>query len=74
MMKDEGDGSSYSNLTTYNSGPATWQGSGTDLLIGASFQHLDNNDSVRKWVAPANGTADITGNVRMYQSGGDGVP
>jgi hypothetical protein len=69
----EWDGSSYSNLSTYNTGSATWQSDGTDMLIGAAFQHPDMNDSARKWVAPASGTIDIAGTAKMYQAGGDGV-
>ncbi|MDG0813440.1 hypothetical protein [Cohnella rhizosphaerae] len=66
----EWNGSAYANLSTYNVGSATWQSAGTDLLVGANFQHPDANDSVRKWVAPAGGTIDITGTAKMYQSGG----
>ncbi|OUS78413.1 hypothetical protein B1748_02115 [Paenibacillus sp. MY03] len=67
------DGSTYYNLPTYDAGSAAWQQSGTDLIIGAAFQHPDTNESVRKWVAPSSGTIDVTGTVKMYQSGGDGV-
>ncbi|MFC5403269.1 hypothetical protein [Cohnella soli] len=69
----EWNGSAYSNLATYNTVSSTWQGSGPDLLVGAGFQHPDANDSVRKWVAPSGGSIDVTGTVKMYQTGGDGV-
>lgn len=50
-----------------------WKGNDTYCLIGGNFQHPQNYDSVRKWVAPRAGALRITGMAKMFQSGGDGV-
>ncbi|MFC5404746.1 hypothetical protein [Cohnella soli] len=69
----EWNGTAYSNLATYDAVNQQWVGSQPYVLVMKNAQHPDTNDSVRKWVAPANGYVNVKGNVRMYASGGDGV-
>jgi len=43
-------------------------------IINITSQHpAANADSVRTWIAPSAGTVTITGSIRLYSAGGDGV-
>lgn len=65
------DGSKYSNMQYKN---GHWEGASTATFIEQSRQHPDQNDSVRKWIAPMAGMIYISGNVAKYDpNGGDGV-
>ncbi|REE87479.1 parallel beta-helix repeat protein [Paenibacillus taihuensis] len=68
-------GTTYTNMTTYDAAsPAKWKESSGYPYVRSDFQHPDSTyDAVRKWVAPGNGTIDITGGVRLGGTGGDGV-
>ncbi|QNK59399.1 discoidin domain-containing protein [Paenibacillus sp. PAMC21692] len=53
-----------------------WKGSEPDLLIWDNGMHPDVTDAVRKWVAPFNGTVEITmndGHITLADTRGDGV-
>ncbi|WP_458122461.1 right-handed parallel beta-helix repeat-containing protein [Paenibacillus sp. Z6-24] len=66
-------GTTYSNLT-YQPGTSRWDNGGTYPWITASAQHPGNDaDSVRTWIAPANGTITITGAVEKGSADGDGI-
>ena len=60
---------------TYNSTGSYWQGAETYLRLTSSGGHPGNGaDAVRRWVAPAAGTIQITGNAKdLDTSGGGGV-
>ena len=58
---------------TYNSTLKRWQGAETYLLLFSSGGHPGNgSDAVRRWVAPAAGTIQITGNAKDLDVGGGG--
>ncbi|HZG75740.1 MAG TPA: hypothetical protein VEZ72_07760, partial [Paenibacillus sp.] len=61
------DGSSYTNLTNYDSG--AWKGE-TYLFVEDDTQHPDASDSVRTWIAPSSGIVVITGNVAKEDTSG----
>lgn len=65
------DGSMYTNLQYKNN---QWEGKTPYTIILKDFQHPDQTDSVRKWVAPKSGKIRIAGNVaKSNPGGGDGV-
>jgi hypothetical protein len=51
---------------------SSWQGSETDCLVGAGWQHPGASacDSVRTWVAPQKGNATVTANGAVTVAGG----
>ncbi|WP_046216480.1 right-handed parallel beta-helix repeat-containing protein [Paenibacillus wulumuqiensis] len=66
-------GTTYSKLT-YQTGASRWDNGGTYPWITANAQHPGNDaDSVRTWIAPANGTITITGAVEKGSADGDGI-
>ncbi|AKG34393.1 hypothetical protein VK70_07240 [Paenibacillus durus ATCC 35681] len=65
------DGSNYTDLTYMN---GQWEGRTPTTIVTKDFQHSDQTDSVRKWVAPKSGIIRIAGNVaKENPGGGDGV-
>ncbi|WP_410514399.1 hypothetical protein PaeBR_08400 [Paenibacillus sp. BR2-3] len=67
----EWNGTTYTNLQYKN---GQWQGISPYTLINKDFQHPDEADVVRKWVAPKSGMIRITGNAAKGDPrGGDGV-
>ncbi|MBP1994421.1 hypothetical protein [Paenibacillus eucommiae] len=67
------NGSTYTNMT-WDSVNSYWSGTGSYNLVGSDFQHPGNTaDSVRKWVAPSDGTITISDRVKLVAATGDGV-
>ena len=69
------NGSSYVNMTWQTGFGGAWQGSEQYSLIRGGWFHPGNSvDAVLKWVAPSNGTWQITGTVNDADGNcGDGV-
>jgi len=62
------DGNGYTDMHWDNVKKA-WQGSTNSLLIGDDWQSAENGiDSMRKWIAPANGQIRITGTAKNSAS------
>jgi Concanavalin A-like lectin/glucanases superfamily/Fibronectin type III domain len=58
---------------TYNATTKVWQGAETYLRLWNTGGHPGNGaDAVRRWVAPAAGTIQITGNTKDIDTGGGG--
>lgn len=67
-------GGTYTNLATYDSTEERWKETTEYPWVSADAQHPENTyDSVRKWVAPGNGTIDISGSVHKGNNIGDGI-
>ncbi|AIQ17116.1 hypothetical protein H70357_10925 [Paenibacillus sp. FSL H7-0357] len=67
----EWDGTKYTDLKYKNN---QWEGLTPYTIILNDFQHPDQTDSVRKWIAPKSGKIRISGNVaKSSTGGGDGI-
>lgn len=59
---------------SWDSANSSWKGNATYLFAGSNWQHPeDSYNSVRKWIAPRDGTISISGTAKLDSSGGDGV-
>ena len=68
------DGTSYTNLTSYDAAHARWQGGKAYLWVAGAYMHPEAGlDAVKRWTAPAAGSVTVTGTVALAASGGNGV-
>jgi hypothetical protein len=72
----EWDGTNYADMT-WDAVNGRWKGAYPDSLVMSDGQHPDVTDSVRKWIAPRDGTVSIRANNGKISTssspGGDGV-
>ena len=70
----EGSGGVYTNLTNYDSGSQLWRDPNTYPFVGGNSFHPGTSASaVKKWVAPQNGSVDISGVIYAVSASSVGV-
>src|SRR5262245_31759309 len=70
----ENSGGAYTSLTNYDSGPQLWRDPNTYPFVGGNSFHPGTSASaVKKWVAPQNGSVDISGTINAVSASSVGV-